>query len=119
MIDHNCFICKSEASAKGCICNGTVKLIGLKCLVNHINDEEWDHNLLNLNTALRMHSDISLVDFYLSELPNVHEALIYLRCNSNRIKTLKKPLNEDKQKLIYRIEKIFNRIESSIDEKNI
>jgi hypothetical protein len=121
MIDreYSCSICNLEVSAKGCICDGAIKLIGIQCLADHIGDADGDHNIVDLNLALRMQSDKSLIDFYLSELPKMHEALSSLRASSTKIKELKRYLNEDKQKLLYKIEEILTQKATPIDAKEI
>ncbi len=57
-----CSICDSETGFKGCICSGTIKLIGSNCLYNHLSESEVKHNVVDLYlAALRMQADPSTI----------------------------------------------------------
>jgi WD40 repeat protein len=118
MISKNqpCHFCDSEAGATGCVCNGIVKLIGNKCLVNHIRNTDVDHNLVNLDLALRMQADPSLVKSYLKDLIEVQKAIIILRENSEEVEKHKTQLRDTKNTLLSHIEQIFNSIYNKSEE---
>jgi hypothetical protein len=61
-----CAICNLEASTKGCVCDGNILLLGNNCLREHIADLTMDHNLVDLDLALRMQENPSLIDPYLT-----------------------------------------------------
>jgi chromosome segregation ATPase len=109
MIGNNqvCSICYSESGNRGCLCNGEIKLLGKKCFEEHMSDMEANHNLIEITLALRMQEDPSLVDVYLNELTEIPKVLNFLRAEANKTKSLKKKLDEEKQRLFYEIEEIF------------
>jgi hypothetical protein len=114
--DQICYLCNSEIATKGCLCNGVVQLIGNSCLVDHLEHADVDHNLLDLDLALRMLSDPSLIEFYLKELSKMHRASKFLRRNSDKIKSYKIFLRDSKKKLIDYIDETFASIDKTIEE---
>ena len=74
-----CPICASESGVKGFIYRGTIKLIGSNCLLNHMSESDVDHNFVDLDLALRMQADPSLMVYYLDQLPKLHKAIHFLR----------------------------------------
>jgi WD40 repeat protein len=73
-----CSLCVSETGFKGCICSGTIKLIGSNCLLNHLSESEIDHRLVDLDLALRIQADPSTIQdlrFKLQEKDPIMEEL--------------------------------------------
>lgn len=111
-----CFVCASEIGVKGCICSGTIKLIGSNCLINHLSESEVDHNFVDLDLALRMQADPSLIRSYLKKLPRLNKAIKFLRETSENIKECKKVLEDSKNRLIAHIEEVFGSLNGAIEE---
>jgi hypothetical protein len=111
-----CSVCVSEIGFKGFICSGVIKLIGSNCLSDHFSESEVDHNLVDLNLALRMQAYPSLVIYYLDRLPKLHEAIKFLRKSSENIKEFKIVLEDSKNRLISHIEEVFGYLNETIEE---
>jgi hypothetical protein len=111
-----CSICSLEPSTKGCVCDFDIILICKLCLDDHINDTYKDHNLVELDLALRMQADPSLVSFYLNERFEIPKLLLDLRSNADKVRRVKKQISDDKQRLISHIEEIFFEQSRDIDE---
>jgi hypothetical protein len=113
-----CSVCASETGVKGCICSDSIKLIGNSCLNNHLSESEVDHNLVDLDLALRMQADPSLIKSYLKRLPRLNRAINFLRESSKNIKKYKIVLEDSKNRLIAHIEEVFGSLNGAIEEAN-
>jgi hypothetical protein len=111
-----CSACDSETGFKGCICSGTIKLIGGNCLSDHLTESEVDHNLVDLDLALKMQADPSLIKSYLKSLPRLNKAIKFLRKSSENIKEYKISLENTKRILISHIEEVFGSLNGAIEE---
>ena len=80
-----CSLCALEHGVKGCICRGTIQLIGSNCLAHHLSELEVEHNLVDLDLALRMKEDPSLIKSYFKQLPRLQRAITFLRKSSENI----------------------------------
>ena len=110
MIGNNlvCTICNLEASTQGCVCDGSIILLGNNCLREHLLDRSMDHNLVDLDLALRMQENPGLVDNYLEEREEIIKMLRLIREHSRKIDPLKAKYEQDKQILISRIQETLN-----------
>jgi hypothetical protein len=111
-----CCLCASECGIRGCICNGTIQLLGNNCLAHHLNESEVDHNLVDLDLALKMQDDPSLIRSYIRKLPRLHRAIGFLRKSSESIEECKILLQDSKKRLISHIEEVFASLEGAIEE---
>jgi hypothetical protein len=55
-----------DSQFQGCVCDGNILLLGNNYLREHIADLTMDHNLVDLDPALRMQENPSLIDHYLT-----------------------------------------------------
>jgi hypothetical protein len=111
-----CGVCHSEAGVDACLCDGVILLLCVQCSRNHFTDRNKDHNSIDLDLALRMQADYSLVESYLDELPNIFELLKPLRELSNKAERVKKRYKVYKQRLVTYIEEIFDKSIEEIEE---
>lgn len=77
-------------------------------LAEHIKSIDADHNLVDLNLAYRMQQDDDLIEFYLAELPKIHQAISFIRSGTAKMKKAKQKFNESKSIIFSKIEEIFN-----------
>ncbi len=75
----------------------------------HLNDRAPNHNIVELDLALIMQADPSLVSTNISELIKIDEALNFIDLRSDRIKRLKNELIIYKERLFGNMRKILNR----------
>ena len=110
MIGNNliCAICNSEGSTEGCVCNGDIILLGKNCSRDHFADRDLDHNLVDLDLAIRMQQNPSLIDHYLEEREEIMKILRLLSQLSKKVNPVKAKYEKDKQELLSRIEEILN-----------
>ena len=81
-----------------------------------MSESEVDHNLVDLDLALTMQADPSLVVYYLDQLPKLHKAINFLREASDNIKKYKTSLEYSKMRLIAHIEEVFGSLNGAIEE---
>ncbi len=83
-----------------------------------MSESEVDHNFVDLDLALRMQTDPSLVVYYLDQLPKLHKAIKFLRESSENIKKYKISLEDSKSRLISHIEEVFASLNRAIEEED-
>jgi WD40 repeat protein len=115
---HTCYLCSSEVGFKGCVCNSNIKLIGKNCLAYHISDKNIDHNLIEIDLALRMQTDPSFINLYIDDFSNINKASEFLRESLEKIKSYKTLLEGSKIKIISHIEETFSSLNRTIEEIN-
>ena len=74
----------------------------------HLNDRAPNHNIVELDLALIMQADPSLVSTNISELIKIDEALNFIDSRSDRIKRFKNKLIIYKERLFGNMRKILN-----------
>jgi hypothetical protein len=77
MIGNNlvCAICKLEPSTKGCVCDGNIILLGSSCWREHVTDLTMDHNLVDLDLALRMQENPSKIEEYKNQISTLQSKI--------------------------------------------
>jgi hypothetical protein len=114
--NHPCSICRSVAAIQGCLCDDEVVLLCSKCFSDHFADLGKDHNRIELDLALRMQADPSLINLYLEERVDLFKLLNDLRENLKKSKEVKQQYSDCKQKFIDHIEAIYNELYREADE---
>jgi hypothetical protein len=103
-----CSICSSEPIIKGCVCDNEIILLGIKCLSDHFIETTKDHNPVELDLALRMQADPSLVSLYLEQRVEIFMFLKVLREKLHNTKKLEEQYSSYKDIITSHIENIFN-----------
>jgi hypothetical protein len=118
MIGNNqvCGVCHSEAGHNACLCDGVIIILCIKCSRGHLIDRTKDHNLVDIDLALRMRGDSSLVKSFLFEHVRVDQPLKSLKDLSNKAERVKKNYIVCKDRLIAHIEDIFNQLIRETDD---
>jgi hypothetical protein len=113
-----CSICNSEPCVSACLCSGQIKMIGNRCMPLHLDDDSTFHDLVDMDLAYNLQTDSYIFDTYLSETVQIPPALNLLKLQFNKMKMLRKHLEDNKLELYGQIDQLFSDISHKLDESD-
>jgi hypothetical protein len=87
-------------------CNGSIILLGESCSRQHFIYGPMDHNIVDLDLALRMQANPRLINHYLEERAEIIKILRLLREHSKKRDPVK---DKYMQELLYLMQEVLNK----------